>query len=147
VTRALGIDVSRAWDVATINVRPELGSAGATVAAALYHGIFVAPDVNGGEWLLAMLDVRVRRLLASVGLVFHPLPGAPPHPYMGSPSLQPVYAHLHRLVGDQARYHPQDYERITLGRGLDGLDVPPAQAFRLPAVTVLDLGERAGADN
>ncbi len=137
----LGIDVDRAWDVATINVRPELGSAGATVAAALYHGIFLAPDVNGGEWLLAMLDLRVRRLLASVGLVFHPLPGARPQPYMGSPALQPVYAHLHRLVGEQAQRQPDQYERITLGRDLEGISVPERHAFLLSRPALIDLTE------
>jgi hypothetical protein len=137
----LGIDEARAWDVATINVRRELGSAGADVAAALYHGVFVAPDVNGGEWLLAMLDLRVRRLLASVGLFFHPLPGARPERYMGSPALQPVYAHLHRLVGQQERQRPDEYARITLGRGLGDIAVPEVDTFRLSRPVLIDLSE------
>ncbi len=133
------IDPTVSWDVATINVRREMGSAGHAAAAALYHGIFVAPDVNGGRWLLAMMDVRVRRLLAGVGLVFRPLPGARPHPYMGSPALLPVWAQLHRLVGDQSVSHPDEHERITLGRGLDGIEVPGPEGFRLARRPVVDV--------
>lgn len=140
----LGIDVTTAWDVATINVRPELGSAGARAATALYHGIFVAPDVNGGHWLLATLDIRVRRLLASVGLVLHALPGARPQRHLGSPGLLPVYAELHRLVGDQAVTNPAEYARITLGGGLAGMDVPDRDGFLLHAAPLVDLrGESA----
>jgi hypothetical protein len=141
ITGELGIDVDTAWDVATINVRPELGSAGRLAASALYRGIFVAPHTNGGHWLLATLDVRVRRLLASVGLVLHALPGASPHRHLGSPGLLPVYAELHRLVGDQATTHPDQYASITLGHGLTGMDVPAPADFLLDRIPVVDVRE------
>jgi hypothetical protein len=141
----VGLDLERTWDVTTIGVRRELGAAGSLVAAALYHGIIAATRLNGAEWILALLDVRVRALLDRVGLVTDTLPGTVPEPYFGSPSTVPVVAHMERMVAQQQREHPEAYRRITLGLGLDGIALPtPADLLlvREPAVDLRDSESR-----
>jgi aromatic-L-amino-acid/L-tryptophan decarboxylase len=137
----LGIDLHRAWDVTTIGVRRELGAAGSIVAAALYHGVIRATRANGVAWILAMLDIRVRTLLDRVGLVMHPMPGAVPRPYFGSPATIPTYAHMERMVLGQRHEYPESYRRITLGLGLDGIAVPSDEAFLLMPLQTVDLRE------
>ena len=127
----VGLDLQRTWDVTTIGVRRELGAAGSVVAGAIYHGIIAATRVNGAEWILALLDVRVRKLLDRVGLVMDTLPGTAPRPYFGSPSTVPVAAHMENLVRRQQRENPDAYRRITLGLGLPGIELPTPDEFRL----------------
>jgi aromatic-L-amino-acid/L-tryptophan decarboxylase len=139
----IGLDPGSAWDVATIGVRRELGGAGSRVAAALYHGVLTGSSVNGAKWFLAMLDVRVRKLLDRVGLVMHTLPGATAQPYMGSPALIPVYTHIDSMLSGQQRYHPEAYQQITLGAGLDGIEIPSREGLLLRHITSVDLRETA----
>ena len=135
-----GVDAGRVWDIATIGVRRELGSGGAQVAAALYHGIIRATAANEVATVVAMLDERVLRLLRRLGLLMHPLPGSGAHPYMGSPAIMPVYAHMAEVAREQQRRDPALYRSIALGEGLADLVVPGPEAFRLPA-PVVDLRE------
>jgi aromatic-L-amino-acid decarboxylase len=135
---AVGIDPATTWDVSTIGVRRELGSAGSRVAAALYHGVLATAEVNEAQWLAAMLDVRVRMLLDRVGLVMHTLPGTRPRPYMGSPALAPVYAHLETMLRTQRATHPEAHRQITLG-ALPGLVAPAREQLLLPGPEVVDL--------
>ncbi len=143
---AAGVDLSRAWDVATIGVRKELGSSGAVVAAALYHGVITATRVNDVPWIVAVIDERVRKMLAGVGLALHALPGTAPSRYMGSAACAPVYAHMGRMVDEQRRNFPEAYRLITLGTGLDGVSVPPPQAYRLATPVAPERVDLRGAE-
>jgi hypothetical protein len=134
----VGLDPACCWDVATIGIRRGLGAQGGPAAAALYHGLIMATRVNGADWILAMLNVRVRRLLDAVGLVTHTLPGAWPEVYMGAPGFVPVYGHVSRAVAEQRRTHPEAYRRIALG-AIDGVDIPPAYAFLVAEPESIDL--------
>ena len=133
---AAGVDPDAAWDLATVGVRPELGGRGEAIAAALYHGIIAATTVNEVRSVVAMLDARVLRLLRRLGLGLRPLPGARPRPYMGSPAIVPVYAHVDEALRAQQRTDPDQYRRITLGQGLTEVVLPPRETFRLPPVVV-----------
>jgi hypothetical protein len=138
VAASVGLDTDSCWDVATIGIRQGLGRQGAAVSAALYHGLIVSTRVNGADWILAMLNVRVRRLLDAVGLVMHTLPGAWPDVYMGAPGFLPVYADTGRAVAEQRRTHPEAYRRIALG-AIDGVEIPPAYAFLVAQPESVDL--------
>src|SRR4051812_47101799 len=85
----VGLDPNSCMDIATIGARSDLGGDGARVAAALYHGIVMSTRVNGIDWVVAILHVLVRRVLASAGLVMHALPGASPAVYMDAPGFLP----------------------------------------------------------
>ena len=127
-----GIDLGCCWDIATLGVRPELGSSGTLVAAALYHGMFSTLRLNQVDWLLAIIDQRVRKLLNMTGLLLHTLPGTAPALYMGSPACAPVYGHLPSMFERLQGRDPRTYDRITRGAGLSGVSLPPQDAFRLP---------------
>jgi glutamate/tyrosine decarboxylase-like PLP-dependent enzyme len=136
-----GVDLTRAWDVATLGVRPDLAAGQRSVAAALYHGLIVGSWVNGAEWMLAILDVHVRGLLARVGLVGQALPGTLERPYMGSPSSIPVYANFAQAMRTQRTTAPNHYRNIALGAALSGIVVPALDAFMLPQPVTVDLRE------
>ena len=129
---AAGLDLAHTWDIATIGVERRLGGAGALAAAGLYYAVFNAAMANGIRWITAIVDQRVRSILAANGLVVHALPGTGPAYYMGSAACAPVYAYLPDLVAHQRRVAPDAHRLIILGVGLDGIAVPPPDTFRLP---------------
>ena len=128
---AAGVDLTRTWDIATLGVDRRLGGAGQVAAAALYYSVINAARINGYGWIVAIIDSRARSLLASVGLELHALPGTAPKHYMGSPACAPVYAKLADMLDRQRVNAPDAYRLIALGVGLDGVSVPPPDAFRL----------------
>lgn len=133
-----GIDPLGTWDIATLSAR-STRSEGVPHVAALYHGIAMATRANGIGAVIAILDVRVRRLLDSVGLRFSTMPGTRTRPYLGSPASVPVYAELAALLDGQRRTDPDSYRLFVHGSGLDGVSVPGLEAYVLPAARVLDL--------
>lgn len=145
--RAAGIDLSSTWEVATLGVLAGATGAGTMGALALYHGLMTVARVNRMTTFVAILDERVRRLLASVGITTRALPGTSTAPYLGSEHSTPVYSHYGPMVDVQRRDLPDAYRLVTLGVGLDGVSVPSDEAFRLrPRRRVLDVrafdGER-----
>ncbi|GAA4349728.1 hypothetical protein [Angustibacter luteus] len=148
---AAGLDLSRTWEVGTLCVRP--GVAGSSrLSLALYHGLMVVAQVNGMTSFIAVLDERVRRLLASVGITTRALPGTSTAPYLGSARSTPVYSHFAAMLDAQRRDLPDAYRLVTLGIGLDGIVVPDRESFRRrQPELVLDLapleaGEALDAD-
>ena len=128
--RAVGIDPSRTWDIATVAVRR--GSRGSLAAAALYHGIAAATRANGIDSIVMIVDARVRRLFSASGMQTQALPGTAEAPYLGSPSSTPVWADLRELFGpatqDEPRGLPTDQPRHRARRDLpsDRLDLASA---------------------
>lgn len=124
--RAVGADVSQAWDVATIAVRPGAGVS-SLASAALYHGLVMATRANAVPWIVMMLDERARRLLAMVGFVPRSIPGTWPAPYLGSPATMPLVGDVAHMINMQRRRNPDAYRLMSLGVGLTGVSVPPLQ--------------------
>ena len=137
-----GLDPVRTWDLATVAVRKAPGGQTAMFAAAIYHGLIKALQANRVEGFVAVLDVRMRRILNMLGVVLHPLPGIEPLPYWGSPLSSPSYAHLDTLLDQQRRTSPDGYRLVTLGIGLDGIRVPPLEAFTLHRPRSVQLSDR-----
>lgn len=129
---AVGIAAESTWDVATLGVRGGSAAERQRLSLALYHGLMSVAQVNQMSSFVAILDERVRRLLASVGIVTRRLPGTTTAPYLGSAASTPVYAHFQPLLENQRRHFPDAYRLVTLGVGLDGITVPALEAFRLP---------------
>lgn len=128
---AAGIDLSATWEVATLGVRRRGTAHERHQSVALYHGLGAVHRANGMTSFVAILDDTVRRLLGSVGLTTQVLPGTRSAPYLGSAASTPIYAHCAQMVDTQRRRHPDAYRLVTLGVGLDGIDVPAPDAFRL----------------
>ncbi len=142
---AVGIDLSSTWEVATLGARGSSACEGARLSLALYHGLMTIARVNEMSSFIAILDQRVRRLLGSVGILTSPLPATGAAPYLGSEASVPVYAHYARMRDNQRRRFPDAYRLVTLGAGLDGVAVPPADHFRLQPRVVQHIDPRAGA--
>lgn len=128
---AVGLDLRSTWEIATLGVRRSTSADEIPLALALYHGLITVARVNRMSSFVAILDERVRRLLASVGLLTRPLPGAGPAPYLGSAASTPVYAHCTPLIENQRTHFPDAYRLLTLGIGLNGVAIPPPGAFAL----------------
>jgi len=122
--RLAGADLARAWDVATVAVRPDR-AVSPLASAALYHGIVMATRANGVQWIVMMLDERARRLLAMAGFVARPIPGTSARPYLGSPATAPLVGDVAAMIDHQRRVNPEAYRMMSLGAGLTDIEVPP----------------------
>ena len=142
---AVGIDLERAWDVATMGVRPGLKQHRATMGFAIYHGLITSIVANEVPAVVAILDERVRRLLTSIGWAMRTLPGTRSAPYLGSASSTPVFANIAQILDQQRRRTPDAYRLITLGIGLDGVTIPDKGHFRLLRVPVETTPQPASA--
>lgn len=128
---AVGLDLNRAWDVATMGVRPGIRKGAVQLSFAMYHGFVTTMRVNAVHGIVAILDQRVRRLMDSVGLRTISLPGTGPACYLGSESSSPVYAMTAATLDRQRWEFPDAHRLITMGVGLDGVAVPDREHFRL----------------
>ncbi|NTW39138.1 MAG: hypothetical protein HGA44_04495 [Cellulomonadaceae bacterium] len=128
---AAGLDLRSTWEIATISARRRTGGQGVRNSYALYRGLSLVARANLMSAFVAVLDERVRRLLDSAGLVTNPLPGTGAAPYLGSEASTPIFAHGVPLLDNQRRHSPEAFALITQGVGLDGISVPPDDAFRL----------------
>ncbi len=131
VAAAADLDLTTTWEIATLTSRRVQAASQLRNAMALYHGFSHVSRVNSMSAFVAILDSRVRRLLDQVGYVTQNLPGTRPGPYLGSESSVPVFANMARMVGAQRREHPEAFALVTMGIGLDGIDVPPDEDFLL----------------
>jgi hypothetical protein len=139
--RAAGIDLSQAWDVATLGVRTDaVRGTGVKAAVAMYFAIMAATRANDLRWLVMLVDERARRLLTSLAIPTQVLPGTWPGDYMGSSACTPVWTDV--LIGmDQQRIqNPEAYRLITMGVGLDGITVPGPNAFKLRSRQLAPIG-------
>lgn len=128
---AVGVDLTRTWDLATMGVRPGIRQGAVRLAFALYHGFTTAIRTNGIGAMIAILDERVRRLVTSAGVHLQALPGTGPESYLGSRSSTPVYARTVQYLDYQRRHAPEAHRLLTMGVGLDGVHVPAREHFRL----------------
>ncbi len=136
---ACGVDRSSTWDVATISVRRRSRGEGALWTAALCHGLFEVSRENEVSATVAVLNEPARQRLDSMGIIYSTVPGAATHPFLGSPASTPVFADMAALVANQRRHFPEAHRLVTLGKGLDGVHVPPAAELRLRPRAAVDL--------
>jgi hypothetical protein len=130
--RAAGIDLTQAWDVATVGVRTNaLRGTGLKAAVAMYFAIVAGTRANDLRWLVMLMDERARRLLSSLALPTHILPGTFSGDYMGSSACTPLYSDV--LIGmDQQRLkNPEAHRLVSFGAGLDDITVPGPNGFKL----------------
>ncbi|WP_199424151.1 hypothetical protein [Actinotalea solisilvae] len=130
---AAGLDLATTWEVATLGVRRGTGTSTGLLAAALYHGLIAVCRANAMSAYVAVLDERVRRMLGAVGLASRALPGTTTAPYLGSAASTPVYTVCAPTLDAQRTRFPDAHRLVTLGIGLDGVDVPPLEEFRVPS--------------
>jgi hypothetical protein len=122
------------WDVATLAVgrdyRRATGS-GATilrglVSLALWQAVGVMAYRCGVDLLVAIIDVRVYRLLQSkLGHAFAPFDGVEPRPYLDSPASVPVWCRPERWRARFVDADPTLYGVMIGGVGLDPAVAPP----------------------
>ena len=124
---ACGIDRSTTWDVASISVRRRSRGTGALWTAALCHGLFQVARENEVSATVAILNEPARYLLDSSGIIYATVPGASTRPFLGSPASTPVYADMEALVANQRRHFPEAHRLITMGMGLEGIQVPSVE--------------------
>ena len=126
--RAVGINPANCWDMATLGVRDGFRGPGLMVALALYHGILRVGAVNSIPAATAIMDDHIRRALGVFDYVYPALPGTATASYLGSPASTPVYF-LTSSLAAQRRRNPDAYRLLSLGIGLDGVNVPDECAF------------------
>lgn len=140
-----GLHPMRTWDIATLSARSNRAD-GVNHVASLYHGIALATRANDINTTVAILDIRMRRLLDSVGLRFQTLPGAKVRPYLGSPASVPVFADIAAMLDNQRRMDPMSHHLFVHGAGLDGVRVPGMDEFTVTrAPLVVDLRSVVGS--
>lgn len=128
--RAVGLDLDRTWDVGTVAVRSGSGRGG-LIASALYHGLIQTLRANRAGWIVMIMDHRARRLLDIAGLRTNVLPGAGPGAYLGSKSSVPLWSELASMMDGQRISNPEAHRLVSLGIGLDGIEVPSPADFTL----------------
>lgn len=139
---AAGMDPAQIWDIATIGLHPDvrdnpmIGTHGRAAAIALYHTTLALPLANGSPWATAILDRRVRALIARSGTIMHDLPGTTARPYMGSPACAPVYADLPRLFEERARRAPLVHQTFSLEHGGSAVSVPTPEDLVVPGQVI-----------
>jgi hypothetical protein len=129
--RSAGIDPDATIDIATIGVRRGLRGAGMLASVALYHGIVQLTRANAMPDVVMLMDERARRLLTSIGCLTFALPGTAPGPYLGSAASTPLWANVPQMMDHQRRTNPDAFRLVSQGIGLDGIDVPALDQFRL----------------
>lgn len=128
---AVGLDRASTWEIASISVRPRPDGVGLVWTAALLHGLTQLTVANGATAVVAVLDEGARALLGRLGVDVEAFPGCRPQPYCGSPASTPVYTVLQHMRAQQRSTAPEGYRLVTLGAGLDGVDVPADDDFVL----------------
>lgn len=138
-----GLELSATWDIATIGLRPDIrdnpmiGTQVGIAAGALYHASLLVPLANGGRWFVAILDHRVRALIARAGLILDTLPGTGPQPYMGSPACVPVVADIARLFANQQLRAPEVHRTFWADAGGGAVSLPSGQDLIVPHTVVI----------
>jgi hypothetical protein len=124
---AAGLDLTETWDLTTVAVRKGSWETHVQPAMAIWYGAFMAPRFNNARSLVAILDTRVRRLVATMGIFVQSLPGAPAAPYLGSPASAPIYTDILAMLAIQEVHNPEAYSRIAMGTGHAGVRIPKSQ--------------------
>ncbi|MGL5829502.1 MAG: hypothetical protein ACRC0L_08030, partial [Angustibacter sp.] len=125
-----GISWEGTWDVATIAVRQSPGDR--RVGLLAWQSIVRFALVNEISAMAAVLDLRVRSVMSSLGLLVENLPGCAPAPFEGSDASVPVIRSIPALLADLAARRPDNYELMTTARPLVSVVGLEDEALRVP---------------
>ena len=131
----LDIDLARTWDIATLAVGPEYRGKATMglVSIGLYQGLALATTRSGIEWLLAILDVPVFRMIRwKLRMPMAGFTNVVAQPYLGSPASMPVWCSVSDTERRLARSDPDMHALYFRGEGLE------------PALRPLDLHGSVG---
>jgi hypothetical protein len=126
----LKLDMGRTWDVATLAVAPDYRGRAARglVGMGLYQTVVLAARACGVDWLAAILDMPVFRLLQwTLRMPFAGYEGVAPLPYLGSAASIPVWCDLvdyeRRLAAADPDLHAILFEGVGLDPALRRVDL------------------------
>jgi hypothetical protein len=118
----LAFDHTRTWDIATLAVASDYqGKAQiGLVTLGLYQALSTLTLRSGIEWLIAILDRRVFRMVRwQLGMTFAEFKDVPALPYLGSPASMPVWCSMSQGKRHLIAKHPELYELLVEGKGLE----------------------------
>jgi hypothetical protein len=124
------LDLARTWDIATLAVAPEYRGKATVglVSMGLYQALAMATTRCGIEWLLAILDVPVFRMIRwKLRMPMAGFKGVTAHPYLGSPASMPVWCNVgdtdRRLEESDPDLHALYFRGVGLEPALKPLDL------------------------
>jgi len=110
------------WDVATLAVAPDYRAKATRglVSMGLYQTVTVAARSCGVDWLVAVLDMPVFRMLRwRLRMVFAGFEGVGPRPYLGSLASLPAWCDLVSTDRRLAAAYPELHGILYRGVGLE----------------------------
>jgi len=129
------IDLARTWDIATLAVAPEYRGKATMglVSMGLYQALAVTTPRCGIDWLLAILDVPVFRMIRwKLRMPMAGFTGVKAQQYLGSPASMPVWCNVGDTERRLAVSDPDLHALYFKGVGME------------PALRPLDLGDISG---
>ena len=118
----LCIDPSRTWDIATLAVAPEYRGKATMglVSMGLYQGLALAAPRCGIEWLVAVLDMPVLRMIRwKLRMPMAGFSGVAPRPYLGSAASLPVWCNVADTERRIATTDPDVHALYFQGAGME----------------------------
>ncbi len=133
----LDLDLARTWDIATLAVAPEYRGKATMglVAMGLYQALALVTPPSGIEWLLAILDVPVLRMIRwKLRMPMAPFAGVGAQPYLGSAASLPVWCNVTDTERRIAATDPDIHALYFDGVGMEAAVRPLDLRSTLPAV-------------
>ncbi len=129
----IDIDLARTWDIATLAVAPEYRGKATMglVSMGLYQALALATPRCGIEWLLAILDVPVFRMIRwKLRMPMAGFKGVTVRPYLGSPASMPVWCSVsdteRRIAASDPELHDLYFNGVGMEPAVRPLDVESA---------------------
>jgi len=129
----LDIDLARTWDIATLAVAPDYRGKATMglVSMGLYQALALATPPCGIEWLVAILDVPVFRMIRwKLRMPMAGFKDVPAQPYLGSPASMPVWCNVsdteRRIAASDPALHALYFKGVGLEPAVRPLDVSTA---------------------
>jgi hypothetical protein len=119
----LEMDLERTWDVATYAVSEEYRSTKAAagfISMGLYQTLTLSARSCGIEWLVAILDMPIFRILRwKLHMIFAGYKGVAPLGYLGSPASIPAWCNLIDAQKHHAEVDTPLHDILFRGIGLE----------------------------
>jgi hypothetical protein len=131
----LDLDLTSTWDIATLAVAREYRGKATMglVSMGLYQALALATPVCGIEWLIAILDVPVFRMIRwKLRMPMAGFKGVTARPYLGSPASMPAWCNVRDTERRIAQSDPDLHALYFEGTGME------------PAIRPLDLRSTVG---
>jgi hypothetical protein len=134
------LDLARTWDIATLAVAPEYRGKATMglVSMGLYQALALATPPCGIDWLLAILDVPVFRMIRwKLRMPMAGFTGVAARPYLGSAASMPVWCNVgdteRRLAMSDPDLHALYFKGVGMEPAIRPLDVARAIDLVAPA--------------